>query len=111
MTIKKTKIKYEIDGKDIDVDFYIGNPAKGEHPVGFQQQILKEKSGGRLKKEASDLMEFVKKISDLYKISFGDVFDYLQKTAVSIRKRRRNIKKEIIAVENFMKNNNVNKKK
>jgi hypothetical protein len=94
-SIKTTNIKYKVGDKELDVDFHIGNPAKGAHPIGFQKSIIKENYGGELPKDANDLMEYVKKVSDLYHLPFVDVFDYLQIEAKSLLRKKKNIKKEI----------------
>ena len=98
-SIKTTSIKYQVDDKEIELDFYIGNPAKGAHPIGFQRSIIKEIYGGQLPKDANDLISYVKKISDLYHLPFADVFSYLQKEANLLLQKKKKRKKEILAIQ------------
>jgi hypothetical protein len=102
-SVKTTSIKYNIDGKEVDVDFHIGNPTKGADPIGFQRSIIKENYGGGVPQEVNDLIKYVKKISDLYHLPFVDVFEYLQKETKSLLKKKKNFKKEMLAIENFKK--------
>ena len=75
---KVITIKYDINGKLNDVDFYIGNPAKNTNPVYFQQKIISEMMGGSLPKEIKKSFDEVKQFADNNNISFVDVFSYLR---------------------------------
>jgi hypothetical protein len=105
MSIKKTTIKYHINGQEMDIDFHIGNPAKGENPIGFQSSIIKKNYGGKVPKDADDLIKYVKKISDLYHIPFSEVFDYIQKESKNLLIKKKKIKQEILKIKKFIEKN------
>ena len=75
---KLVTVKYDINGKLNDVDFYIGNPAKNTNPVHFQQKIIGELTGGSLPKEIKKSFDEVKQFADNNHVAFADVFSYLR---------------------------------
>ena len=64
-------------GQKIPVTFYIGDAAKGNHPIGFQSNWLSKEKGGMVPKELMDSLMRLKEIADTQKVSFEDLCSYV----------------------------------
>ncbi len=77
--VKKFSYLCEFAGKKHPVTFYIGDAAKGNHPIGFQSTWLSKEKGGVVPKTLMDSLMRLKEISDTQKVSFEDLCEYVIK--------------------------------
>ncbi len=74
--IKKFTINCNFTGQKAPVDFYIGDPALGTHPLNFQNRWLNAK-GGEVPKNFMDTFTEIQKISERNKVSFEELCTYV----------------------------------
>jgi hypothetical protein len=77
--VKKFTYLCDFSGKKYPVTFYIGDAAKGSHPIGFQSTWLSKERGGKVPEELMDSLMRLKEISDTQKVSFEDLCEYVIK--------------------------------
>ncbi len=75
--VKKFSYLCDFAGKKHPVTFYIGDAAKGNHPIGFQSNWLSKEKGGMVPKELMDSLMRLKEIADTQKVSFEDLCSYV----------------------------------
>ncbi|MCE3254855.1 MAG: hypothetical protein K0R25_349 [Rickettsiaceae bacterium] len=77
--VKKFTYTCDFGSNQYPVTLYIGNPAKGSHPLGFQSRWLAEKKGGMIPKALMDALAKLVKISTEQKVSFEELCEYVVK--------------------------------
>jgi hypothetical protein len=77
--VKKFSYLCDFAGKKHPVTFYIGDAAKGNHPIGFQSTWLSKEKGGVVPKDLMDSLMRLKEIADTQKVSFEDLCEYVIK--------------------------------
>ena len=77
--VKKFSYLCDFGGKKHPVTFYIGDAAKGNHPLGFQSTWLSKEKGGMIPKDLMDSLMRLKEIADTQKVSFEDLCEYVIK--------------------------------
>jgi hypothetical protein len=75
--VKKFTYSCDFAGKKYPVTFYIGNAAKGEHPIAFQSNWLSKEKGGIVPKDLMESLEKLKEISDNSKVPFEELCEYV----------------------------------
>lgn len=75
--VKKFSYICDFSGKPYPVTFYIGDAAKGNHPIGFQSNWLSKTKGGMVPKELMESLAKLKEISDTQKIPFDELCEYV----------------------------------
>jgi hypothetical protein len=75
--VKKFTYSCDFAGKKYPVTFYIGDAAKGEHPIAFQSNWLSKEKGGVVPKDLMESLEKLKEISDNSKVPFEELCEYV----------------------------------
>lgn len=75
--VKKFTYICDFSGKKSPVTFYIGDAAKGNHPIGFQSKWLDKEKGGVVPKNLMESLLKLKEISDTQKVPFEDLCQYV----------------------------------
>lgn len=75
--VKKFTVPCDFGGKKYPVTFYVGDSAKGTHPIGFQSKWLSSEKGGMVSSELSESLMKLKEISDQNKVSFEELCSYV----------------------------------
>ena len=73
---KKFTIPCNFSGQAVMTDFFIGEPAEGQHPINFQAKFLASNKGGIVPQEVMDSMTKIKTLADEHNVSFEDLFIY-----------------------------------
>ena len=76
---KKFTYLCDFGGQKSPVTFYIGDAAKGSHPIGFQSTWLAKNKAGIVPKDLMDSLAKLKEIADTQKVSFEDLCEYVIK--------------------------------
>ena len=77
--VKKFTYLCDFAGQKHPVTFYIGNSAKGTHPIGFQSKWISKERGGVVPQNLMDSLAKLKEISDTQKVPFEDLCEYVIK--------------------------------
>jgi len=77
--VKKFSYVCDFGGQKSPVTFYIGDAAKGSHPIGFQSNWLGKERGGSVPKDLMDSLSRLKEIADTQRVSFEDLCEYVIK--------------------------------
>lgn len=77
--VKKFSYLCDFAGTKYPVTFYIGDAAKGAHPIGFQSVWLSKEKGGVVPENLMESLEKLKKISDEGRVPFEDLCEYVIK--------------------------------
>lgn len=64
------------NGSTSPMAFYIGEAAKGSHPIQFQSQWLATQFGGKVPKEVMESLAKLKEISEKNRVSFEELCEY-----------------------------------
>jgi hypothetical protein len=75
--VKKFTANCDFGGQKAPVTFYIGNPATGSHPLGFQNKWLSTTKGGFV---PPDIMESFSKLAEISvknRVPFEDLCAYV----------------------------------
>ena len=65
------------NGTVYPVVLYVGSPAKGCHPLGFQSKWLSNEKGGSIPSEVMDSFEKLQKIADETNVAFEELCAYV----------------------------------
>ncbi len=84
--VKKFTYLCDFAGRKNPVTFYIGDAAKGNHPIGFQSNWLSKTKGGVVPQDLMDSLMKLKEISDTQKVPFEDLCEYVIKEIQSPKK-------------------------
>ena len=84
--VKKFTYLCDFAGQKHPVTFYIGDAAKGNHPIGFQSNWLSKTKGGAVPQDLMDSLMKLKEISDKQKVPFEDLCEYVIKEIQSTNK-------------------------
>lgn len=110
MAIKRVEIPCKFpDGKESSIKFYIGEAAKGSHPIQFQSQWLGKEYGGKVSKKVMDSLQKLKEIADENRLNFTEICDYVfdelrKNKEINSEIMRSNKQKEIVAqIDNVTK--------
>jgi hypothetical protein len=74
--VKKFTANCDFGGQKIPVDLYIGTPAKGSHPLAFQNKWMATKRGS-IPSEIMDSFAKLVEISEKNRVSFEDLCEYV----------------------------------
>lgn len=77
--VKKFSYLCDFAGVKHPVTFFIGDAAKGTHPIGFQSTWLSKEKGGVVPKNLMESLSKLKEISDNGRVSFEDLCEYVVK--------------------------------
>ena len=75
--VKKFTTNCDFGGQKSPVTLYVGNPAEGSHPLGFQSKWLSATRGGNV---PSDIMDSFSKLADIAvknRVSFEELCGYV----------------------------------
>ncbi len=79
MAIKKFTANCDFGGQFMPVTLYLGEPAKGSHPLGFQNKWLGDNRGGRVPQEIMDSFQKLLEIAEKNNVPFGDLCEHVIK--------------------------------
>ncbi|MDR0571379.1 MAG: DUF2610 domain-containing protein [Rickettsiales bacterium] len=74
--VAKFFIPCDFNGREVNIEFSVGNPAKDQHPIYFQSKWLGEARGGVVPQEIMDSIQKIKEVADKEKVSFEDLCLY-----------------------------------
>lgn len=75
--VKKFTANCDFGGQVAPVDFYVGNPAIGSHPLAFQSKWLSSTKRGLIPNEIIDSFSKLVDISEKNRIPFEDICEYV----------------------------------
>lgn len=75
--VKKFTANCTFGGQTSPVTLYVGNPAKGSHPLGFQAQWLNKDRGGTIPSNIMDSFAKLVEISEKNRVSFEELCSYV----------------------------------
>jgi hypothetical protein len=75
--VKKFIANCDFGGQVAPVDFYVGNPAVGSHPLAFQSKWLSSTKRGVIPHEIMDSFAKLVEISEKNRIPFEDLCEYV----------------------------------
>lgn len=76
--VKKFTAKCKFPGQESPVTLYVGNPAKGNHPLGLQSKWIAAR-GGTIPPDIMSSFEKLIEIAEKNKLSFEDLCEYVIK--------------------------------
>ncbi len=79
--MKKLTIPCDFQGKKSSVDFYVGTPKKGCHPVQKQSHWLSTERGGIIIPSINESLEKISALALQNKVNFEELCAYAIKTA------------------------------
>ncbi|MCO6489886.1 MAG: DUF2610 domain-containing protein [Phaeodactylibacter sp.] len=91
--MKKFTIPCDFGDKKAPFDVYIGNPAKGNHPLFFQSAWLAETRGGSIPGEVMESFQKLLALSEKNGVSFEDLCVYALEAANSEKAEKEGAKK------------------
>lgn len=75
--VKKFSISCAFDGgSQSPVEFFVGDPSYGKHPIEFQSKWLTEVKGGHVPQDVMDSIQKIKELSEKNNILFEDLCFY-----------------------------------
>ena len=106
--MKKFTIPCDFGGKKAPFDVFIGNPAKGNHPLFFQSAWLAENRGGAIPGEVMESFQKLLALSEKNGVSFEDLCVYALEAANSEKaanktSTRKKKKKKVKELKNAVK--------
>ncbi len=75
--VKKFSVDCDFSGTKHKVDFYVGNPAEGNHPLSFQSKWLAENRHGHIPEDLMNTFSQINDISTQNKVPFEDLLEYI----------------------------------
>lgn len=75
--VKKFTANCSFGAQTAPVTLYVGNPAKGSHPLGFQSKWLSDEKGGTIPSNIMDSFAKLVEISEKNKVSFEELCTYV----------------------------------
>jgi hypothetical protein len=75
--VKKFTAKCDFGGQKFPVNFYIGSPSIGSHPLNFQSKWLADNRGGNVPKDIMDAFEKLSEVSTKHRVAFEDLCEYV----------------------------------
>ena len=75
--VKKFTINCDFGGQFAPVTFYIGDSAKGTHPLGFQNRWLSNERGGAIPQNIMDALAKLKESAEANNVSFEELCSYV----------------------------------
>ena len=75
--VKKFTANCSFGGETSPVTLYVGNPAAGSHPLGFQSNWLSKDRGGNIPANIMDSFEKLSAIAEKNRVSFEDLCSYV----------------------------------
>lgn len=75
--VKKFTATCDFGGQKSPVTLYIGNPAAGSHPLGFQSKWLSSTKGGNVPPDIMDSFSKLAEISEKNRVSFEELCAYV----------------------------------
>ena len=73
---KKFSIPCNFSGQAVMTDFFIGEPAEGQHPINFQAKFLADNKGGVVPQEVMDSISKIHTLANQHNVLFEDLFIY-----------------------------------
>jgi hypothetical protein len=75
--VKKFTTNCDFSGKKAPITLYVGDPAIGSHPLGFQSTWLGKARGGTVPTDIMDAFAKLKDVSEKNKVPFEDLCAYV----------------------------------
>jgi hypothetical protein len=75
--VKKFDANCNFNGQAFPVTLYVGNPAVGSHPLGFQSKWLNKERGGNIPQNVMDSFAKLTEIAEKNRVPFEDLCVYV----------------------------------
>ncbi len=75
--VKKFTTNCDFGGQKAPIDLYVGNPASGSHPLGFQSKWLATSKSGTIPSEIMNSFAKLVEISEKNRVPFEDLCEYV----------------------------------
>ena len=91
--VKKFTANCDFGGQKAPVTLYIGNPAKGSHPLGNQSKWLSENRGGNIPGNIMESFAKLQELSEKNKVPFEELCEYAIKELNAQNELQKQVKK------------------
>ncbi len=91
--VKKFTANCNFGSQVTPVTLYIGDPADGSHPLGFQSKWLGKEKGGSIPESIMDSFAKIADISKKSRVSFEELCSYLIEETNSTKSLQKDVEK------------------
>ncbi len=75
--VKKFVANCDFNGQKYPITLYVGNPAKGSHPLGFQSKWLAKNRSGKIPEDIMDAFSRIAEIAEKHRVAFEELCSYV----------------------------------